>query len=88
MHCDPYVVAIEDDVESESYEVEDPNIKELLRELGLADAEFPPLRLLGVPLPGPDSIQELNQFILHGGDWVKEYFEQKFSIFGDQFYRN
>ena len=82
------VVAIEDDVESESYEVEDPNIKELLRELGLADAELPPLRLLGVPLPGPDSIQELNQFILHGGDWVKEYFEQKFSIFGDQFYRN
>ena len=54
----------------------------------LPQDQFPPLRTLGVPLPGPDVIEELSDTILHGGNWVKKYFEEYFSEFGAQFYRN
>jgi hypothetical protein len=80
----------EEEIQQETHILEDERMGEIFTTLytTLPQDHFPPLRTLGVPLPGPDVIEELSDTILHGGNWVKKYFEEYFSEFGDQFYRN
>lgn len=80
----------EEEIQQETHVLEDERMGEIFTTLYTAvpQDQFPPLRTLGVPLPGPDVIEELSDTILHGGNWVKKYFEEYFSEFGAQFYRN
>ena len=79
------IVSSINDIVAETHNIEDPNMKQLLADLNLNEDEYPVLRILGVPLPEPESIHNLRETILYGGDWVTDYFRDRFPIFADQF---
>ena len=80
----------EDEIQHETHVLEDERMGEIFTTLytTLPQDQFPPLRTLGVPLPGPEVIEELSDTILHGGNWVKQYYEENFPEFGGHFFRS